>query len=233
LDYQEDEAKLSSVLPSDINQDASKGSTGASDSGTNCLLGASDEDSRLFVESITGLVDAAVKLLGADEGLHNWIMSGVLRKTGVIKGFIDSLVLFVDHRLSAVVDELAIRDAACTIAARLRRHVQAHETVSKALNIPNGWGRSQKSRAQSKDNDKGTPTRQEDEIEVGIHITSSLVLWQEWHRSKGFWPASMPDPQDSKFKGEAGAELFRVKCAEGIQSHLRGISRRILQTALP
>ncbi|CAM9396525.1 unnamed protein product [Discosporangium mesarthrocarpum] len=186
------------------------------------ILGAQDEESQRYLASIRGLVDAAVKLLGADDGVGNWLMSSMLRKTGVISGFIDSLVLFVDHRVSAVVDELAIRNVAYNVAARLRRHVHSHQAVMEALHIPNGLGRSQAEAGGS----KLGPYPTEDEVE-------GLLLWREWKNANGFWPSSMPDPDDPKFEGREGEREFRSMCDEGIQSLLRTVSGRILKAILP
>lgn len=48
------------------------------------LLGSGDEEDVQFLQALKGLVDGAVKLLGADKGMGAWLMSGLLRKSGVI-----------------------------------------------------------------------------------------------------------------------------------------------------
>ena len=48
------------------------------------LLGSGDEEDVEFLEALKGLVDGAVKLLGADKGMGAWLMSGLLTKSGVI-----------------------------------------------------------------------------------------------------------------------------------------------------
>ncbi|CAN0078812.1 unnamed protein product [Ectocarpus sp. 12 AP-2014] len=48
------------------------------------LLGSGDEEDVQFLEALKGLVDGAVKLLGADKGVGNWLMSGLLRKSGMV-----------------------------------------------------------------------------------------------------------------------------------------------------
>lgn len=37
-----------------------------------------------FLEALKGLVDGAVKLLGADKGVGIWLINGLLRRTGVV-----------------------------------------------------------------------------------------------------------------------------------------------------
>lgn len=49
------------------------------------ILGSGDEEDVEFLEALKGLVDGAVKLLGADKGVGNWLMSGLLRKSGVVE----------------------------------------------------------------------------------------------------------------------------------------------------
>lgn len=48
------------------------------------LLGSGDEEDVQFLEALKGLVDGAVKLLGADKGIGTWLMSGLLRKSGMV-----------------------------------------------------------------------------------------------------------------------------------------------------
>ena len=48
------------------------------------LLGSGDEEDVQFLEALKGLVDGAVKLLGADKGVGTWLMSGLLRKSGMV-----------------------------------------------------------------------------------------------------------------------------------------------------
>lgn len=48
------------------------------------LLGSGDEEDVQFLEALKGLVDGAVKLLGADKGVGTRLMSGLLRKSGVV-----------------------------------------------------------------------------------------------------------------------------------------------------
>lgn len=45
------------------------------------LLEAEEEQ---FLEALKGLVDGAVKLLGADMGVGTWLISGLLRKGGLV-----------------------------------------------------------------------------------------------------------------------------------------------------
>lgn len=44
-----------------------------------------DEEDVEFLEALKGLVDGAVKLLGADKGVGTWLVSGLLRKSGVVE----------------------------------------------------------------------------------------------------------------------------------------------------
>lgn len=48
------------------------------------LLGSGEEEDVQFLEALKGLVDGAVKLLAADKGVGTWLMSGLLRKSGVV-----------------------------------------------------------------------------------------------------------------------------------------------------
>lgn len=48
------------------------------------LLGSGNEEDVQFLEALKGLVDGAVKLLGADKGVGKWLMSGLLRKSGIV-----------------------------------------------------------------------------------------------------------------------------------------------------
>lgn len=71
------------------------------------LLGGGDEDDVQFLEALKGLVDCAVKLLGADKGVGTWLMSGLLRKSGMVDvrwiGFISVWVFLIhDYRGSSI-----------------------------------------------------------------------------------------------------------------------------------
>lgn len=54
------------------------------------------------------------------------------------QSFVDSMVIFVDRRIGALVEALSPKDAACALARRLRRHVQAHDAFTAALRIRAG-----------------------------------------------------------------------------------------------
>lgn len=47
-------------------------------------MGSGDQEDVRFLEAVRGLVDGAVKLLGADKGMGAWVVSGLLRKSGII-----------------------------------------------------------------------------------------------------------------------------------------------------
>lgn len=55
-----------------------------------------------------------------------------------LQSFINSMVVFVDQRIGKLMNALAPKDAACAIAATLRRHTQAHDITTAALNIRAG-----------------------------------------------------------------------------------------------
>lgn len=54
------------------------------------------------------------------------------------QSFVDSMVVFVNRRVGALVEVLSPKDAACAFARRLRQHVQAHDATTAALGIRAG-----------------------------------------------------------------------------------------------
>lgn len=54
------------------------------------------------------------------------------------QSFVDSMMVFVNRRIGALVEVLSPRDAACALARRLRHHVQAHDAFTAALRIRAG-----------------------------------------------------------------------------------------------
>eukprot|EP00752_Nemacystus_decipiens_P014209 g12638.t1 len=205
------------------------------------LLVSGDEEDVQFLEALKGLIDGAVKLLGADKGVGTWLMSGLLRKSGMVDSFVDSMVVFVDRRIGALVEVLSPKDAACAVARRLRQHVQAHDAFTAALRIR--AGRTQNpgegvdccggSRPGEVGDEDGTAPGGDGDKVVEEHDVQARVLWRQWKRSGGFWPAQMPDPDDAMFDGPEGAKEFLVKLDDGTQSYLRDVSRSLLDTALP
>lgn len=46
--------------------------------------GSRNDEEERFLEALKGLVDGAVKLLGADMGVGTWLITGLLRKGGLV-----------------------------------------------------------------------------------------------------------------------------------------------------
>eukprot|EP00903_Cladosiphon_okamuranus_P012207 g11449.t1 len=212
------------------------------------LLGSGEEEDVQFLEAVKGLVDGAVKLLGADKGVGTWLMSGLLRKSGMVDSFVDSMVVFVDRRIGALVEVLSPKDAACALARRLRHHVQAHDAFTTALRIRAGRKHppelgddcSNSNRGRGEDgvdvcDDDGKARAAAGDKEEGLeeHDVQAVALWRQWKRSGGFWPPQMPDPDDAAFDGPDGDKEFLVKLDDGTQAFLRDVSRSMLETALP
>lgn len=59
-------------------------------------MGSGDEEDVQFLEALKGLIDGAVKLLGADKGVGTWLMSGLLRKSGMVDVRLDWAYLRVE-----------------------------------------------------------------------------------------------------------------------------------------
>lgn len=56
----------------------------------------------------------------------------------VPQSFVDSMVIFVNRRVGALVEVLSPKDAAFAFARRLRQYVQAHDATTMALGIRAG-----------------------------------------------------------------------------------------------
>ncbi|CAM9185984.1 unnamed protein product, partial [Ectocarpus sp. 8 AP-2014] len=203
------------------------------------LLGSGDEEDVQFLEALKGLVDGAVKLLGADKGVGKWLMSGLLRKSGMVDSFVDSMVVFVDRRIGALVSVMSPKDAAYAFARRLRQHVQAHDATTLALGIRAGRTRKSSENIKSQRDENVAesvgegPAAAGDGEETEEHDVQAVQLWRQWKCSGGFWPPQMPDPNDPVFDGLDGTEEFLSKLDEGTHLFLKEISRDILETALP
>ncbi|CAM9405979.1 unnamed protein product [Ectocarpus sp. 6 AP-2014] len=203
------------------------------------LLGSGDEEDVQFLEALKGLVDGAVKLLGADKGVGKWLMSGLLRKSGMVDSFVDSMVVFVDRRIGALVSVMSPKDAAYAFARRLRQHVQAHDATTLALGVRAGRTRKSSENVKSQRGENVAesvgegPAATVDGEETEEHDVQAVHLWRQWTCSGGFWPPQMPNPNDPVFDGLGGAEEFLSKLDEGTHLFLKEISRDILETALP
>ncbi|CAN0095205.1 unnamed protein product [Scytosiphon promiscuus] len=197
--------------------------------------GSRDDEEEQFLSALKGLVDGAVKLLGADMGVGTWLITGLLRKGGLVDSFVESMVVFANRRISALVDASSPRGAASILARRLRQHAQAHDATTAALGIRAGRKRTGSRTStnlgnESHDGDASTSYEDEELKEEDVQV---VRLWRQWKRSGGFWPTQMPDPDDDLFGGPDGTNKFLDKLDEGTHSFLRDVSRDVLDTALP
>ncbi|CAB1109187.1 unnamed protein product [Ectocarpus sp. CCAP 1310/34] len=153
--------------------------------------------------------------------------------------FVDSVVVFIDRRIDALVSVMSPKDAAYAFARRLRQHVQAHDATTLALGIRAGRTRKSSENIKGQRDQNVTesvgerPAATGDGEETEEHDVQAVQLWRQWTCSGGFWPPQMPDPNDPVFDGLDGTEEFLSKLDEGIHLFLKEISRDILETALP
>lgn len=70
------------------------------------LIGSGDEDDQQFLHALKGLVDAAVKMLATDKGVGTRIVSGLLRKTGIVG--VSAHVYRTDAFISSVILDVAV-----------------------------------------------------------------------------------------------------------------------------
>ncbi|CAM9628400.1 unnamed protein product, partial [Ectocarpus fasciculatus] len=113
-------------------------------------------------------------------------MSGILRKSGMVDSFVDSMVVFVDRRIGALVSAMSPKDAACAFARRLRHHVQAHDATTLALGIR--AGRTRKSAEKDKSQRDATLAESAGEgsaatvdgEEMEEHDVQAVQLWRQW-----------------------------------------------------
>lgn len=105
------------------------------------------------------------------------------------------MVVFVNRRITALVDALSPREAACAFARRLRQHVQAHDATTAALGIRAG-----RKRPGSK-----TKTRSDDES-TGGEAAASL---EDETLEEGDVQASESTFSGSKIIRGRGAPPFR------------------------
>ncbi|CAM9386745.1 unnamed protein product, partial [Phaeothamnion confervicola] len=87
----------------------------------------------VFIKHIKHALDSALKLLSQEGGGGGWIVSGLLRKSGVAGGLVDALVAFVEGRATGLLASLSIKQTARALAKCLRRHLTTREAVDAAL----------------------------------------------------------------------------------------------------
>lgn len=63
---------------------AAPSSTNAEAGVSRGLLGSGDEDDIHFMQAVKGLVSSAIKLMGVDQGFGAWLVSGVMRNSGMV-----------------------------------------------------------------------------------------------------------------------------------------------------
>jgi hypothetical protein len=127
------------------------------------------EDGEGLIKDLKRLVDDALKLLATEEGLQNWIMGGLLRKSGLTSAFIEALVRFLDLRLQQFIGRVDLRRAAHAVAKCLRRHFQAEDRTLRRL-------------AQLQGPQQVTG------------VAKTIEMYSVWKQERGYWPSDLPDP---------------------------------------
>lgn len=78
------------------------------------------------------------------------------------QSFVDSMVVFVNRRIGALVEVLSPKDAACALARRLRCHVRAHDAFTAALRIRAGRKRAPENGVDCSDQSRGEDANNEE-----------------------------------------------------------------------
>lgn len=109
------------------------------------------------------------------------------------QSFVDSMVVFVERRIGALVSVISPKDAACAFARRLRHHVQAHDATTLALGIRAGRTRKSSEKDEKSQRDEtlaesvgegSTATGDGEEMEehdvqvrLGMRFGPVLLVW--------------------------------------------------------